>query len=363
MRFILLSLLIVAFPLTQFLGGPIIGHIADKKGRQYGFIIALLGESFGFLFTGLGIAIKNYLLVIFSRLLSGFFAGNFTICLSTIADLHLNVRTRAKDFGTVAGIAGTSFVVAIAIGGILSDRSFAKVFNSSLPFWMMTALSLINALIIHKFFTETQQHSHTVSENYKTQFHELLHISRKSNLKILYLVFFSFMLGWGTSLQFLSSFLIEHFHSTKTMIVTLFISTGLAWCISNMWLERILIRIFSPSKILLTSLLLTTLTLFAASVAHTYHWFFFFILSGSIFASLVWTNCLALISIKAPNHLQGKLLGINQSIATLSMIFAPFLGGLISDYDTRTIYLFASSLLLISLTMIFILKNKINKKY
>ncbi|MCB1066934.1 MAG: MFS transporter [Simkania sp.] len=359
-RMILLGFLIASFPFMQFIGGPIMGHIADKKGRRFGFTVALVGEAIGFFLTGVGIAIKSYPLVLFSRLFSGFFAGNFTICLTTITDLHQDVKARAKDFGIVASVAGISFVIAIAIGGILSNNTLAKVFNSSLPFWIITALSLLNIGIIWKAFSETHHRLSRMSKVYKNQVVELFQIYRASSLHFLYPLFFFFMLGWIVSLQFLSSFLLEHFHGTKVMITTLFISVGIGWCISNMWFERILIRVFSPLKILTISLLLATICLFVASEVRVYYLFFHFILFGSIFASLVWTNCLALISKKAPNYLQGKLLGINQSVATLSMLIAPLFGGFIGEFDIRTIYLFASSSFLLSLLILFVFRNKIN---
>jgi len=360
-RVILLGLLIASFPFMQFLGAPIMGHIADKRGRRFGFTVALIGEAIGFFLTGLGIALKSYPLIVFSRLLSGFFAGNFTICLSTITDLHQDVKSRAKDFGTVASVGGISFVVAITLGGILSNDALSKVFNSSLPFWIITALSLMNIGIIWKAFKETHTSTDNISQVLKNQIFELVQIYRASTLRILYPLFFFFMVGWIISLQFLSSFLLEHFQGTKVMITTLLVSVGLGWCISNMWFERILIRIFSPFKILSISLLLATLCLFVASEVRVYYLFFHFILFGSIFASLVWTNCLALISKEAPNYLQGKLLGINQSVATLSMLVAPLFGGFIGEFDIRTIYLFASSSLLLSLLILFVFRNKLKQ--
>lgn len=359
---VFLSLLLASFPFMQFLGGPIMGHVADKKGRQFGFTLALVGEAIGFFLTGVGIYIKSYALIIFSRLFSGFFAGNFTICMAVIADMHPDLARRAKNFGTVASASGISFVIAIVIGGALSNQTYSKIFNSSFPFWMITALSLLNIVIIWKAFTETHHKTDKLSKLYKNQLRELLRIYRTSNLKILYPLFFLFMVGWIVSLQFLSSFLIEHFHGTKVMITVLFVSVGIAWCMSNMLLQRLVILHFSPIRILSCALPLVAACLFAASITHVYYLFFHFILFGAIFASLVWTNCLALISIKAPKHLQGKLLGINQSVATLSMMIAPLFGGLLGQYDIRVIYLFASSLLFISLLILILFKNKLTPK-
>ena len=86
------------------------------------------------------------------------------------------MKERAKDFGTVASVAGISFVVAIALGGILSNDSLSKVFNSSLPFWIITALSLVNIGIIWKAFEETHDSSGKIIQVFKNQLVELIQI-------------------------------------------------------------------------------------------------------------------------------------------------------------------------------------------
>ncbi|QVL57700.1 MAG: MFS transporter [Simkaniaceae bacterium] len=357
-RLILLGVLIASFPFAQFIAGPIIGHIADKKGRKFAFILALVGEGIGFFLTGLSIEMMNYTFLIFSRLFTGFFAGNMTICLSAISDMTVDVKGRSRNFGIVSSVVGISFVVAIVIGGTLSNDALNTFFNSSLPFWAMALFSIVNIGIISLKFQET----HTEPPQTKNYFiegcRELLKISNERKIKYLYGTFFFFMLGWVVSLQFLSSFLIEHFTKEKLAITLTFVGVGLAWCVGNIGINRILIRFFKPGKILFYTLLLSTFCLFLTSEVRTFLLFIHLIIIGGLSASIAWTNCLALISIKAPSHLQGKLLGVNQSVATISMAFAPLFGGMVGEFDIRTIYLFASGSLLISMIILIIYKLK-----
>lgn len=360
-RLILLGLLIASFPFAQFISGPIIGHIADLKGRKFAFILALVGEGIGFFLTGLSIQMMNYGFLFISRLLTGFFAGNMTICLSAISDMTTDEKSRSRSFGIVSSVVGISFVIAIVIGGTLSNDALNVFFNSSLPFWAMTLFSLINLIIISLIFKETApfipQHAH----HFKEGLRELWNVLKQDNIKYLYGTFFFFMLGWVVSLQFLSSFLIEHFTGTKLAITLTFVSVGLAWCIGNIGINRILIYFFRPGKVLFYTLLLSTVCLFASSEARSFLLFIHLIIIGGLSASIAWTNCLTLISIRAPNYLQGKLLGVNQSVATLSMAFAPLFGGMVGEFDIRTIYLFASSSLLISMTVLII--NKLKNRF
>lgn len=353
LRLILLGVLIASFPFAQFLAGPLIGHIADCRGRKPVFILALSGEAIGFFLTGIAIMQMNYVFLLFSRLFTGFFAGNMTICLSSISDMAPDAKGRSKNFGVVASIAGISFIVAISLGGILSNAALESFFKSSLPFWAMTAFSIINIGLISCRYTETIHK--TKKEHY---FSEIFSLFQSRSLGYLYLTFFFFMLGWTVSLQFLSSFLIEHFVGTKLAITLIFIGVGLAWCVGNMAFNRLLKKYFKVGTILFYSLILSCVCLFIASETRHFLFFIHFILLGSLFASLSWTNCLAEISIEAPAHLQGKLLGFNQSIATISIACAPLFGGMAGELDIRTIYLFASCSLLISILILIIHKLK-----
>ncbi len=352
-RLILLGVLIASFPFAQFLAGPFIGHLADVKGRRFGLTLALTGETVGFLMTGIAIHFMNYPFLFFSRLFTGFFAGNLTICLCAIADMSPTPQVRSKNFGIVSSIIGLSFVIAIVLGGILST-----FFNSALPFWAMTLFSLINIGIVRLKFTETYVACKEGCHYFREQIGELLQIFKNKNLKYLYFLFFFFMLGWVVSLQFLSTFLIEHFIGTKLAITLTFIGVGIAWCVGNMVINRFFVSRFKPGKVLFYSLLLSTIGLFAASEVRHFLLFVHFIVLAGLFASLAWTNCLALISTKAPPYLQGKLLGFNQSVATISMAFAPLFGGMVGEFDIRTIYLFASLSLLISMSFLVIYKTK-----
>ena len=358
-RLILLALLIAAFPFAQFLAGPVIGHLADVKGRRFALTLALIGEGIGFILTGFAIQQMDYVFLLLSRAFTGFFAGNMTLCLASISDMTLDGKERSKNFGIVSSVIGISFVIAIVLGGVLSNEALNTFFNSSLPFWALTLFTAINLLIIRFFFHETHTALHE-KHYFRAQLKELLSLFKTAKLGYLYSLFFFFMLGWVVSLQFLSTFLIAHFTGTKLSITLTFIGMGVAWCVGNMLVNHLLTNFLKVGTILFYTLIFSCVSLFMASEIRHFLIFVHCILFGALFASLAWTNCLALISNQAPFYLQGKILGFNQSIATISMAFAPLFGGMVGEFDIRTIYLFASSSVLISILILIIyrLKNR-----
>ena len=355
LRLFLLAVLIASFPLAQCLAGPFIGRLADRKGRKFALTLALVGEGIGFFLTGWAIHANSFLFLLISRLGTGFFAGNVTICLSSVADISIGKETRSKNFGIVSSVMGIGFVIAIAIGGMFSNNAINAFFNSSLPFWILTSLALINLFLIRFYYVETYTPQKIEEPHY---FKELKRLSHIHGLKYLYSSFFFLMLGWVVSLQFLSTFLIEHFVGSKLTITLTFLGMGLAWCLGTMGLNRLLTRYFKVEKILLYSLLFSCLSLFVASETGQFLLFIHFILFAALSASVAWTNCLAKISSAVPPHFQGRVLGINQSIATLSMACAPLFGGMVGEFDIRTIYLFASSSVLISVIVLVVNKLK-----
>ncbi|MBI3236503.1 MAG: MFS transporter [Chlamydiales bacterium] len=141
---ILLGLLIGAFPLAQFFGAPLIGQFSDRFGRKRAFYITILGTAFGYTLTAFSI-LEHFLSLLFiSRILTGLCAGNLTICLAAIADRSVDQKIRTKNFGSIAAIGGLSFILAILLGGILSNPEHHPLFHASFTFWITAFLSYIN---------------------------------------------------------------------------------------------------------------------------------------------------------------------------------------------------------------------------
>ncbi|MCB1118249.1 MAG: MFS transporter, partial [Chlamydiia bacterium] len=147
-RFAYLGILIAAFPLMQLFGSPIIGGLSDRLGRKKAFYLTLIGEAIGFAMSALAIKQNSYPFLFFSRLWTGFFAGNLTVCLAVFADMNAALKNRSKGFGYLMTAGGLSFIVAVIVGGVLSNTGITPTFNPATPFWVTSFLTLINLGII-----------------------------------------------------------------------------------------------------------------------------------------------------------------------------------------------------------------------
>ncbi len=340
-RTLLLGLVIGSFPLAQFFGAPLIGQFSDRFGRKRAFFITILGTAITYTFTAISILMDSLLLLFFSRFFTGLFAGNLTLCLAAVADMSPDEHSRTKNFGQIGAIGGLSFIFAFAFGGVLSDPGISRHFNPSFPFWITSLLSLVNLICMLLLFHETHPSKRHPGLNPFKGFHNLIEGIRSHELRVIYGVNFLFMLAWVASIQFLPTFLFDHFQFKIVNITLSLIGVGVCWGLSNWILNRQLAKRFFPGKTLAACLFVLAFLLLDTMFAHTPFWFFLFFFPVVCAASLCWTNGLATISLKAPSAIQGSILGINQSMTSIATIISPVIGGLLTGYSPHLLYLFA----------------------
>ena len=339
-RTILLGLLIASFPLAQFFGAPLIGQFSDRFGRRRAFLISILGTALGYTFTALSLLSESFAGLMISRCATGFFAGNLTLCLASIADLSHDDSTRTRNFSLITAIGGLSFLIAIAFGGVLSDPDLGRHFHPSFPFFATAVLAFLNFVCMYLLFEET----HKVPRNAGlSPFQGLQNLRvgfENVELRTLFLVNFLFMLGWLATMQFLPSLLLKTYHFGMGKVVLCLMGSGVIWFLSNFFLNRRLALSLFPGKTLLASLLLLALCLLFTMLSGGAASFLILFALASLAASLCWTNGLATLSLKAPLAIQGSILGINQSMTAVAAMLSPTLGGLLAALDIQMIYIF-----------------------
>ena len=346
-RTVILGLLVGAFPLAQFFGAPVIGQFSDRYGRRKAFFITILGTTIGYIGTAICIMNHSVMGLFLSRALTGLAAGNLTLCLAAVADMSPDNGSRAKNFGQIAAIGGLSFILAIAIGGALSDPAFSIHFNPSFPFWITAGLSLLNFFCVMTLFKETHLTRAKISFHPLRGLHNILLATRDKELRHIYVVNFFFMLAWVCTMQFFPTFLIRSFSYSLNEITLALMVVGLIWSASNLIFNRLLARSFFPGRTYLICLLLLSFFLLSAALVHTPFLFFLLFYPAVCLASLSWTNGLATVSIKAAPPVQGSILGINQSMNSLASMLGPAIGGLLAGMGHElTLYFGALSSLL-----------------
>lgn len=129
------------FALTSFFFSPFWGSMSDRHGRRVILICLLLLSSLNYIWM----AFSHLLwMVLFSRIMSGVFAGWMSVVQSWIADLT-DKKNRTAALGMLGATFGVGFAMGPALGGILLDDG-VQANITALPFIGPVVGFLINLL-------------------------------------------------------------------------------------------------------------------------------------------------------------------------------------------------------------------------
>lgn len=360
-RNLMLGTALALYPLGQLIGAPLIGDIADQFGRKKAFYITILGAACGITLTGFSIFTHSFIFLILTRLATGFFAGNLSICLASIADLSPDEKTRAKNFSVIIIVTGCSWMLAILSGGFFSNRTFSEHFSPALPFFITTVLFVITFLGIHFFFKETHKTDKKFHIDILQGARDVVKAFEYKNLKVLYIIYMFWILGWGIAFQWYSPTAIQEFR-TKPIDVNwgLFI-VGFTWIFGGYFVNNFLVKRYHARPLIVIGNAMITLCLLGMFLAESFGPFALFFGLATIPAAFAWPNTLNLISINAPVNIQGKIMGISQSFQSAGFIFATIVGGITAALSIKSIYFFAMFFVFVSFVLILIKHLKIKK--
>lgn len=241
-RSFLLGIALAAYPLGQFLGSPILGSLSDKLGRKKVLITSLLCASVCFTITAYSIIYHLVGLLIFSRLIAGFFEGIFALVQASIADLAIE---KNKGFGSVSAMASISYIFGPVFGGFLSDAHIVRWFNFALPFFISSGLIFCTAIGCKIWLKETLVSSGKSNISFMSQCNivgRFRRISQDRKLKRLLIAGFFTSLAIDAYYEFYPALLVTHWHLSAFQISIYNISLSIALAIGSYFLPVILTK-------------------------------------------------------------------------------------------------------------------------
>ncbi len=130
------GLLVSTYAACQLFSGPLLGRISDRIGRKPLLLVSQVGTLIGFLI----LARAQLLWVVFlSRVIDGITAGNLSLAQAYIADVTAP-KDRAKAFGMIGIAFGFGFLVGPGISGLLAPLGYVY------PVLLAAGLSLTSIL-------------------------------------------------------------------------------------------------------------------------------------------------------------------------------------------------------------------------
>lgn len=139
-----ITLLLTAFFAAQFIAGPFIGRLSDRRGRLPVLILSQIGTVIAFLMIGLA---QSAALLFVARVLDGVTGGNIIVAQAYVTDIMPENR-RTQALGYVMAAFGVGFIVGPALGGLLASHM-----GPSMPF-MFAALAALITVVLTWFTLE-----------------------------------------------------------------------------------------------------------------------------------------------------------------------------------------------------------------
>lgn len=320
------GLVTALFGLMQFFSAPLLGELSDVYGRKKLLTLGVGILAFSQLLFGFSIEIGSLWLLFFSRIIAGVAGGNFSVAQASIADIT-DPQDRAKNFGLIGAAFGIGFILGPTLGGYI-----AHVFNNAaVPFWVASALGVVNVISVSLFLPETHQHRKT-----EHHFHFLKGIQnimaawRDHDARPVYLSSFLYASGFAFFTSFIGIMLVTRFGLDEKAIGTFFGVVGAWIVVTQLFILRVLTKKYNEKTILRISLLILAGTLFAYPFIPSVFLLYALAPLLSIPNGLSMANMSALVSKSVSSQRQGAALGINGSLMALSQGIIPITAGAFS---------------------------------
>lgn len=127
--------LISTYAFCQLIAGPVLGRMSDSMGRKPLLIVSQIGTFIGFLI----LAFANSLALVFlSRIIDGITAGNLSLAQAYIADVT-TPENRARSFGVIGVAFGIGFLIGPGLSAFLAQYGYV---------WPILAAACLSALSI-----------------------------------------------------------------------------------------------------------------------------------------------------------------------------------------------------------------------
>ncbi len=322
------GLLVSTYALCQLLAGPVLGRLSDRIGRRPVLLISQAGTLVGFIL----LAYSNALWLVFvSRIIDGLTAGNLSIAQAYIADVT-RPEQRAKSFAVIGIAFGLGFLVGPALSGFLAQ------FGIRYPIFAAAGLSATSIACTY-FLLPTNTHPQHDTPRRLTllDWGNYIRFWKQPGLGALLWQFLAFIFSFSAFMSGFALFAERRFvwngHAfgprevgyvyAYVGVLSIILQGGLIGRLVDRFGERRLVRAgffcsivgyvalgFTYSLPLL--LLVSALTSFGGGVLRP--------------------SLTSLITQQTDRSEQGSVLGLTQSLMSLSSIMAPFLAGVLIDH-------------------------------
>jgi len=332
------GILIASYSAMQFIFAPILGKISDRVGRRPVLLVSLIGTSLGFLLMALapglpgGIAVLGLSPVLawlfVARIVDGISGGNISTAQAYIADVT-PPEERSRGMGLIGAAFGLGFIFGPLIGGLMSRVSIGA------PFFFASALAAANATALYFLLPESLASEHRTQARGRASLKDVFEEAGGWQVKAVMLTYFFATIAFAMLTATFALFANTRFSFDARQTGALFAYVGVLGAIIQGGLLGRLVKLFGEKPLAVAGTVIFAFSLFVLPLCPTALAFWIVSSGIAIGNSLTTPTLNALASKSVGAALQGRVLGVMASVASLARIIGPILGGLLLQRDAK----------------------------
>lgn len=320
------GLLALSFSVFQFLASPVLGVLSDRHGRRPVLLASIFGTGVGYLLFGWAGALW---ILFLSRILDGITGGNISTAQAYIADISAP-EDRAKNFGLIGAAFGLGFIVGPALGGLLSKISL------SAPAYAAAGLSFTT--MVYAFFAlpeslpRDKRRARALTLRDLNPMRQVKDWYWRPALTLLFTAALLMNLAMAGLQTNFAVYTADRFRLGPDANAAIFAAIGAVSAFTQGVLMRRWSSRFDTFHLVFAGLLLCASGF--AGIALAPVWWTLYPASMAIALGLGLTNpsLIGLLSRRVDPAEQGVVLGVSQSLASISRAVGPVFAGAIYDF-------------------------------
>ncbi|HET7480443.1 MAG TPA: MFS transporter [Rubrobacteraceae bacterium] len=341
---LLVGLLGSLYAMMQFAGGPFLGGLSDRIGRRPVLLMCLLGASLAYLLLGLAGSLSALVLAV---VLAGGASGTLATAQAYIAD-STTKDDRARGLGLIGAAFGLGLMAGPALGGLLSFHSLHA------PAFAASALAFSNAVFGYLALPESHppRLRRSVPLLRLNPVSQLSGVLKMPGIRALLAAILLLNLSFAGLVSNFPLFSSARFEWGAAENAFFFAFVGVCAVVTQGALIGRLQPWLGEERLLIGGLALMALNL--ALMALIPAGFLLYPVVGllALGAGLAIPSVTSIVSNRASDYEQGRLMGGVQAILSLALILGPALAGLVFDYvGVPAPYLMGGALAALALTV------------
>lgn len=337
------GLLASIFALTSFFFTPFLGSLSDRIGRRPIILFGIAMNIIGYLIFSQAFIIP---ILILSRILNGLGSSNISAAQAYVADIS-SPESRTKYMGMLGAAFGLGFIFGPAFGGLIKAQ-----FGFSYVGYTAAALCALNFISAYFLLPESLKEKNTSSPVRIFPAVDFFEAVKNPLLASFFTLMFVYVFAFSLMQTIIAVLWKEEFAQDDNHVGYLFTIIGVFSALVQGVLVSRLIKTIGEQKMLLLGIILLALGFFFIPFVPKAHFFICtvvdigFISTGS---GLLGPSIMAMVSKSADGHIQGKVLGLNQAVSSVSRIAGPIFSGVLYHFNHAIPFLSAAVFMFLSL--------------